>query len=55
MMHMVLDPDYYGKIRTYLDKVTVPGVGAADEVSSYIFQQMLRRSLSVDGANCSSQ
>ena len=31
MMHMVLDPDYYGKIRTYLDKVTVPGVGAADE------------------------
>ena len=31
MMHMVLDPDYYGKIRTCLDKVTVPGVGAADE------------------------
>lgn len=31
MMHMVCDPDYYGKIRTYLDKVTVPGVGTADE------------------------
>ena len=31
MMSMVCTPKFYGKIRTYLDKVTVPGVGASDE------------------------
>lgn len=31
MMHMVCSPKVYGKLRTYLDKVTVPGVGSADE------------------------
>lgn len=31
MMSMVCTPKFYGKIRTYLDKVTVPGVSAADE------------------------
>lgn len=31
MMNMICTPKFYGKIRTYLDKVTVPGVGVADE------------------------
>lgn len=31
MMHYVCAPSLYGKIRTYLDKVTEPGVNAQDE------------------------
>lgn len=31
MINLVCTPEYYGKIRTYLDKVTVPGVEAGDE------------------------
>lgn len=31
MINLVCAPAYYGKIRTYLDKVTVPGVEAGDE------------------------
>ena len=36
MMSMVCTPKFYGKIRTYLDKVTVPGVSASDE-SFYVY------------------
>lgn len=31
MINLICTPEYYGKIRTYLDKVTVPGVDAAAE------------------------
>ena len=31
MINLICIPKYYGKIRTYLDKVTVPGVDAAAE------------------------
>ena len=31
MINLVCSPEYYGKIRNYLDKVTLPGVNAADE------------------------
>ena len=31
MINLVCTPEYYGKIRTYLDKVTVPGVEAGNE------------------------